>query len=376
MKSGDGAADILLDATMQADRWPDALRAMADAFHADHGFAYLVTSEGTRAFASRGSEEIFTFLVSENWHERNPRMRRGLEHALSGRAGILTDWRLFSKEEIARDPFEQEFARHHRCVHFAGTFIPFAPDSFLVVDFDRSEKKGAYLGSELRSFTRSMEQARRSVAYALQARAHLAAGIVDGLSTAGAAHAWLGSDGRIRHASAQFESLVGRHIGMRNGRPYALDDADDRLAWLIFAAALGRQAGNTVLLRNPADPEDIAFARALPLRIPGFGGSSRAEVLLSIEISAPRKRSIEAVLQNVYGMTAAEIRLAMRMDQGLRLREAAEAERISYETARTRLKIVFGKLSIRRQAELIRMLNEIAASSAPNWELRPPGHGR
>jgi DNA-binding CsgD family transcriptional regulator len=82
------------------------------------------------------------------------------------------------------------------------------------------------------------------------------------------------------------------------------------------------------------------------------------------------------VLQNVYGMTAAEIRLAMRMDQGLRLREAAEAERISYETARTRLKIVFGKLSIRRQAELIRMLNEIAASSAPNWELRPPGHGR
>lgn len=372
MKSGACAADILLDATMQPDRWLDALRAMADAFDADHGFAYLVTPEGTRAFASRDSEEIFTSLVSGNWHERNPRMRRGLEYAHSGPVGILTDWRLFSKEEIARDPFEQEFARRYRCSHFAGTFIPFAPDSFLVIDFDRSEKKGPYLGSELRAFTRSMEQARRSIAYALKAQAHLATSLVDELSATGVAHAWLGSDGRLRHASAQFESLVGRYIGMRNGRPCMLDDADDRLAWLIFTVARGRQVADTVLLRNPADPEDIAFARVLPMPVHGFGSPNWAEILLSIEIRPPRRRSIEAVLHDVYGMTTAEIRLTMRMDEGLRLREAAEAEQIGYETARTRLKIIFDKLSIRRQTDLIRCLNEIAASSAPNWGMRPP----
>lgn len=362
MKPGDCAADILLDATLQSDRWPDALRAMAEAFHADHGFAYLVTPQGTQAFASRESDEAFMSLVSQDWHQRNPRITRGLDRARAGPVGILTDWRLFSKEEIAREPFEQEVARPNQCSHFAGTFFPFAPGSFLVVDFDRSEQKGAYLGSELRFLTQSLEQARRSIAYALKARAHLASGLVETLSATGPAHAWLASDGRLRHASAQFESLVGRYVGIRNGRPYALHGAGDQLAWLIHSAARGMQVSETVVLRNPADPKDTALARALPMRIHGIGSSDCSEVLFSIETRTPRHSSLETVLRNVYGMTAAEVRLVMRMEQGLRLRDAARAEQTSYETARTRLKIIFNKLSVRSQADLIRRLNEIAAA--------------
>lgn len=119
------------------------------------------------AFASRDSEEILAAVVKDNWHERNPRMGRGLEYARSGPVGLLTDWRLFSPEEIARDPFEQEFARRYDSMHYAGTFIPFAEDSFLVLSFERSQKRGEFWGAELDTVATGIEQARRSIAYAL-----------------------------------------------------------------------------------------------------------------------------------------------------------------------------------------------------------------
>lgn len=333
---------------------------MADAFHANHGFAYIVTPQGTEAFASSGSEEVFARGVAENWHERNPRMKRGLEHAHSGSLHQWTDWRLFSRDEIARDPFEQEFARRYDCMHYTGRFIPFAPGSFLAVSFERSEKKGAYDGSELRSVTASIEQARRSVAYALEAQAHLATSLVDTLSIAGPAHAWLEGGGILRHASPAFERLMGRYLGLRHGRLRALDGNDHHLQWLMKSAAGGLQVNDTVVLGDPTDPQDAALVRAVPLRVGAGGLSVSADILLSVEIRPPRTRTIESVLAGGYGLTRAEIRLALRLDEGMPLRLAADAENITYETARSRLKIVFHKLSVSRQADLMRRLAEIA----------------
>ena len=361
MQQGESASDILLDATQDFESWPDALRSIAGQFNADHGFAYLVTPRGTHAFASRGSEEVLAKVVAGGWHERNPRMGRGLEHARSGPVGLLTDWRLFTPVEIARDHFEQEFARWYDCMHYAGTFIPFAPESFLVVSFERSHRKGEYWGSELDLVSRNIEQVRRSVAYALKAQAQLATGLVDVLSDAGPAHAWLGADGRLQHGSPAFLALVGRFVGIRSGRVHALDNCDYRLQVLISAAANGERINDTVALHSPSQPGDIAFARALPMRTMNCGLRAYADVLLSIEVQPARETTLETILRDRFALTPAEIRLVLRLDRGMRLRDAADAEKIAYETARTRLKTIFGKLGVIRQAELIRRLGEFSA---------------
>ena len=59
------------------------------------------------------------------------------------------------------------------------------------------------------------------------------------------------------------------------------------------------------------------------------------------------------LLQCHFGLTPAEARLALHLVAGETLRSAAVKLSISYETARTCLKIIFGKTGTCRQAELV-----------------------
>ena len=58
-------------------------------------------------------------------------------------------------------------------------------------------------------------------------------------------------------------------------------------------------------------------------------------------------------LRGHFGLTLAEARLALHLVTGETLRSAAAKLSISYETARTQLKNVFGKTGTCRQAELV-----------------------
>ena len=61
-------------------------------------------------------------------------------------------------------------------------------------------------------------------------------------------------------------------------------------------------------------------------------------------------------------MTAAEARLAVRIGKGESLRAAADAEAVTYESARTRLKSIFTKTNSNRQAELALLVARINAA--------------
>jgi DNA-binding CsgD family transcriptional regulator len=65
-------------------------------------------------------------------------------------------------------------------------------------------------------------------------------------------------------------------------------------------------------------------------------------------------------LSRALGITAAEARLAAGIGKGQSLREVADAEGITYETARTRLKAVFAKTGCSRQAELAVLVTRLA----------------
>ena len=60
-----------------------------------------------------------------------------------------------------------------------------------------------------------------------------------------------------------------------------------------------------------------------------------------------------AFLQDKFGLTPAEARLALRLVAGDSLKNSAQALGIGYETARTTLKSIFHKTGTCRQAELV-----------------------
>ena len=65
------------------------------------------------------------------------------------------------------------------------------------------------------------------------------------------------------------------------------------------------------------------------------------------------------VLRDLYGLTPAEVRLAVKLGSGISLQSTAEELAISYKTARTQLAEIFRKTSTSRQGELVKTLLSI-----------------
>lgn len=68
-----------------------------------------------------------------------------------------------------------------------------------------------------------------------------------------------------------------------------------------------------------------------------------------------------ALLQNVFRLTPAEVRLAEQLLQGRRPSEAAEALGVTIHTVRTYLKRLYHKVGARTQATLVRRLIQVAS---------------
>jgi DNA-binding CsgD family transcriptional regulator len=68
----------------------------------------------------------------------------------------------------------------------------------------------------------------------------------------------------------------------------------------------------------------------------------------------------EARVRAMFGLTAAEARLAQLLASGDTLEEVAEKLCIKLTTARSQLAIIFSKAGIRRQTKLVAILSRIA----------------
>ena len=68
----------------------------------------------------------------------------------------------------------------------------------------------------------------------------------------------------------------------------------------------------------------------------------------------------EARVRALFGLTAAEARLAQLLASGDTLEEVAEKLCIKLTTARSQLAIIFSKAGIRRQTKLVAILSRIA----------------
>lgn len=71
------------------------------------------------------------------------------------------------------------------------------------------------------------------------------------------------------------------------------------------------------------------------------------------------------VLEQVWGLTPAEARLAKALMQGKTVQDFARDGGVSLNTARTHLKRIFLKTGVRRQAELVRLLKGLMAPLTP-----------
>lgn len=173
--------------------------------------------------------------------------------------------------------------------------------------------------------------------------------------------------GRIRRLNPVAESLLAEAGGLcsAGGRLSARQaESARRLAGLIAAAAAAdpsERTGGALALPTPT--------RALPLSV--TVSPIRAErawsyhvgpsVMVCVADLDSGAAPTEAQVRQLFGLTAAEARLALALCRGRSPRQAAADFGVSYQTVRSQLTRIFDKTRTHRQADLAHLLSRAAA---------------
>lgn len=150
---------------------------------------------------------------------------------------------------------------------------------------------------------------------------------------------------RVDHQSARFRQLLERAIAAHHSAEINVVQA------LSLPRSEQRLPLNLVL--RPLPPGDAIDGQALPA--------------VAVFISDPEYKSAAPVdiLQQLYGLTPAESRLATALADGLSLDAASEMLHISRNTARAHLRAIFAKTGVTQQTMLVSLLlKSVAAATA------------
>jgi DNA-binding CsgD family transcriptional regulator/PAS domain-containing protein len=357
-----------LEAAAVPELWPDTLHDLAQACGAEGIAVHRADGVNTLGTViSKGSASLYHDFVTR-WRapELNSHRARGLALLSRGWRGAFTENDIFTPEQLARDPFQQEFMSPAGFTSFAGMVLAKMPGLMLSASIYRRPQQGPYQSGEIELINKLVAQLRAASEVALRIGMSSARRMADAFTAAGHPIALIGLDGRIIEMSASFERLIGNGVLVRGGRLGSSEPDADR----AIAAAVNRAIHHDGLMRGAE--ASVVLPRRSGLRpllaqvVPVIGAAhdilhlvSAIAILTDLEAAACGPG--ETALQRAFGLSPAEARLAAQIAIGRTLPDIAQAEAMSRETLRSRLKSIFDKTGTSRQAELVLLLSKFAA---------------
>ncbi|MDE2348715.1 MAG: hypothetical protein KGL92_09445 [Gammaproteobacteria bacterium] len=352
MSSVPCAIERFSDAAICPDLWEEALDDLAGA--AQSAGATLVLQRTTpQSIAVSASvrpfvDDYMNFPIGD---PREARVQPRLDQ------GFLTDADHFTREEIARDPYYQEFLRPRGF----GWNAAAALSESLVISVKRGAPRGPYDSVDLAALNAMLPGLRavsRIATFAWYSRFH---GQLDAFARIGRAALVL--DRRERVLAGNSIVPFGDGLDLISGRLRAAH-ADDQRRLQVFLGALATggasdEAGHApILIKRPSG--------ARPLLVDGIASrealrglhSDAVAMLLITDLQRPVAANTDALVRH-FDLTPTEARLAAAIGGGASLREAAGRLGISEAHARQRLKAIFHKTGTRRQSELALLITRI-----------------
>lgn len=351
------ACELFYEAIGDPAVWPRALRAVADSAGAT-GVSLIPVGLGHGAtITSNGLEDYIADFVAGGWETSNSRMLRGLELTQAGKRGLITDRDMFTPEQLRKDRFYNEFIAPHKMGATAGMVLTRAgSDLILPISFERRAALGAFQRDEIRTMNVHMSYLLPAATLALRLGFARTQSFADALGAVGKDVILLSYTGRVLYVSPSAERHFGDALRLQSGRLHSWHQGADASLLLALSKAVSSAVMIDRLTSNMRLPRRSSGAALRAQVIPLAAGAqdifslARAAVVLS---DSPPSGP-DPLLP--FRLTPAERRLALRIAAGESLKASAEAERISVETARSRLKIIFEKTGTHRQAELVLLI--------------------
>lgn len=352
------------DAALDESLWPAALKQLTE----------LTRSQAASFWVLDGSEtpRLPTFICVnfdpaaikeylEHTASIDPTVQYLLAHP---QQPIVHDGHVISEREKDKHPY---YAWHERLIDTRFRMVGQArlmPSVQAGVAMHRTRRAGRYETRDIERFEvlqRHLEKA-LGIAFRLGSLETMQKLTADWLDRNSAAVLFLDHRKRIVFANRRAQELhaEGDGISLRAGGITLLHKQDDDRLQSLIAQALSPIAAaissdNALRAQRPSGKRPYAILVGPVSGTYPVLSSIRPAVCLAItdperRIPLPAKR-----LQEVFGLTAAEARLAVLLATGQELRRAAERIGITYGTARVCLSQIFQKADTRRQAELVRL---------------------
>lgn len=359
-----GLVGDLYDAALDAQRWPQVMERIAAAVDANG--AMLRRLERTRSSASffhaAGYDSSYVKAYREHYIHLDP-YQGFLAAAPPGVLGRAEQYLDITQHR--RGEYYNDYERPQDKIHVVGSTLARHSDVAIQAGFHRGARVGPFDGDSLRLLERVLPHVARAVQMQLRlAEAkHYETLVCAALDRLRMGVILADSAARPFFVNRAAEALQGR-CGLKLG-PGALELAKPedslRLQGMVAAAArtaIGDGLDGEGEARFGAEPDalrvwvaPLARERLTPELV---APAACAAVFISERCggNAPWLRVAAS-----YHLTPAETRLARGLVEGLSIKDLAERHGISVHTVRSQLRAIFEKTGVRRQAELVALLN-------------------
>jgi len=364
---------MLYAAPTSPERWVDFLRATCSVIGAENAalIGHDVATREHRLFGSLGDSipAEGADLYADRYWEYDEWTRRGLPRLGAGRVVIGTE--VWPKAEFFQSVFYNEFLKQFDICFLISVGTRNLHKQFEVLSIYRGHADQDFDPMEVAI----LEMLSPHLQNALAMRRRLAmletriADFENALNLIESALVLLNEVGRVVFVNAAANAVLGQNSGLRLNKSrleaHGVAEAATLRDLIGNAAATAKLKGlhGGGAMSVPRADSTPLHLMVSPLRSEDVIVPGAAVVAVFLSDSERHPAVPEEVLRTLFGLTAAEARLAIYIFDGHSLSEAAELNCVSRETVKSQIASVFQKTGARRQSELVRLLARLPLKS-------------
>lgn len=355
MEKLDQAIAGLYEAAVEPVLWTDALDRIAKAAGTPSAIVYTAGRHPEDGGIWTGSAAVLEMMEDfTNYYVDHDVWRQALLKDFGGRPGLYLSDEMYPCEELVKTEFYNDFLRRQE----VGRLVAMIHEDIIVSVHRRIHD--SCFEDDVVDICRALRPHIKR-AYQLHDRLHAArqryALLEDALNADPVAQFLVDGSGRILHMNGAASLMMARRdcVTAVQGRLVAVSPSKAPvLAAMISAAAraTSRRGDAFTVAKEHGRPYQIVIA---PL-----GDTHGGQVLVTVnDPDAQTPPDLGAILQKLYGLTAAEARACLALLEDLSPAEIAEHFDVSRTTVVSQLRSIFGKTETSRQSQLVRLLQTV-----------------
>lgn len=360
----DRVRGAFLEAVLDREKWPDALRAMAHFTRSERGQLIGISGPDLIPFncvndCDREAIEEFD-TIDGHAPEVNYRIA-----ASSSSPGVIVSERDYeaARERIGAEAYT-DLCRKHEIPHGMQALLDAGPEGVIGLATLRSRADGRSTADDRAAFARILPAAATAVRIQRDLEIEQAGLVSATLEAIEQAAVVLDARGRVREVTPAAEALIadgcGVHLDkrrLRADRPRSQARLEKALARALGPAGESMTHGALVLRGLDADSLPLKVS-LVTLPLEEWSLRFRPRVIVTLRRPAPPRAEAQ-LLKAAYGLTGSEAQVAFLLAAGRSRAEVAAARHVSLSTVVTQLRTIFDKVGVNREAALVARVRDL-----------------